>query len=228
MATQKPIEAVQFAKTMVKNMPLQTIWTDIVNDVLSRIWMEAPWSWTLGSFPIVNLSAVNSDYAIAIPSDFLYLRTATIYGSNIERPLAVVASIPDNMVSPGQPTVCCVLGNAGEDGILRVAPQPILSTEYIKGLYKKTLTQYTSETIHTDVMPIPDEWYHVYQAGVLWLAYKYADDTRAGEASFKNDGSFQFNGQRGQFEADLAKMINREPLPLENTKRLVPDEVDTA
>lgn len=222
-STKRPIDALNFAKKMVKNMPVQEMWTEMTNDILARIWMESPWSWTLGAFPSVNLVANNSDYAVAIPSDFLYLRNAEITSTTVKRPIEVVANIADENSKPGQPTVCCVLGNPGTNGTLRVYPQPIISTESLTGLYKKTFIKYTRETLYTDALPIPDEWYHVFLSGILWQSYKYADDGRAGEASSRNDGSFSFNGQRAQFEADLIKMRNREPLPLEEALRLMPD-----
>lgn len=223
MATKKPIDALNYAKRMVKNMPVQDMWVEMTNDILSRIWMESPWSWTLGSFPIINLVATNQDYTVSIPSDFLYLRESTIVSLTVARPLQVVATIPNNVSKPGQPTCVCVIGNPGETGTVRVSPIPINSNEALSSLYKKTLTLYTKETLYTDALPIPDEWYHVFQAGILWLAYKYADDGRAGEASARNDGGFSFNGQRGQFEADLIKMRNREPMALDDALRLMPD-----
>lgn len=222
-STKKPIDALNFAKKMVKNMPVQDMWVEMTNDILSRIWMESPWSWTLGAFPSINLVANNSDYAVEIPVDFVYLREAEISSTTTKRPVQVVSNIADDSGKPGQPNVCCVIGDPGEEGILRVYPQPILSTESLSSLYKKNFTKYTRETLYTIALPQPDEWYHVFQSGILWLAYKYADDGRAGEASSRNDGSFSFNGQRAQFEADLIKMRNREPLPIKEALRLMPD-----
>ncbi len=220
MPTKKPIDALESARRMIKNMPLERLYVDITNDVLQRIWMEAPWAWTLDSFPIVNLVVTHSDYAVSIPDDFLYLADASVVTSSSNRDVEIVATLPTNIGISGQPSQICVLGNAGEEGILRISPKPISSTEYIKAIYKKTYSPYDAHTIYTTALPFPDEWYHVFQAGVLWLAYKYADDTRAGECSARSDGSMQFNGHRGQFEADLFKMRNREPLILANDRNV--------
>jgi hypothetical protein len=86
MATKKPIDALNYAKRMVKNMPVQEMWVEMTNDILARIWMESPWSWSLGSFPIINLVASNQDYSVSIPSDFLYLRESTIVSTTVARP----------------------------------------------------------------------------------------------------------------------------------------------
>lgn len=221
-STKKPIDALNFARRMVKNMPVQEMWVEMTNDVLARIWMESPWSWTLGAFPNVNLVPNNADYAVAIPADFLYLRDGDISSTTTKRPIQVVANIPEDS-KPGQPTVCCVLGDPGEEGILRVYPQPVVSGETLSSLYKRSFTKFTKEALYTTTIPLPDEWYHVFVSGILWQSYKYADDGRAGEASSRNDGTFSFNGQRAQFESDLIKMRNREPLPLEESLRLMPD-----
>lgn len=222
-STKKPIDALEFARKMVKNMPVQDMWVEMTNDILSRIWMESPWSWSLGAFPTINLVANNSSYAVYLPVDFIYLRNAEVSSSTDKRPLLVVSSIADDSAKPGQPIVCAVEGDPATEGTLRVYPQPVVSTESLSSLYKRSFTLFTRETIHTDVLPIPDPWYHVFQSGILWLAYKYADDGRAGEASSRNDGTFSFNGQRAQFEADLIKMRNREPMPVDEALRLMPD-----
>ncbi len=79
------------------------------------------------------------------------------------------------------------------------------------GLYKKTMTTFTSATIFTGLMPFDDEWFWVFEEGFLWQAYLYADDRRAGEAVVEGD-SVKFNGQRASFEAALNVMREREPL----------------
>ena len=102
---------------------------------------------------------------------------------------------------------------------MRVSPKPaqVQGTQTVIGLYKKLFTPFTDSNIYTTGVPEGDNWYHVFQSGVLWKAYQYADDQRAGDASVRaNDAQVSFSGARGTFEANLIQMKEREPLLLIN------------
>lgn len=72
-ATYAPAEAFTYAKSYVKNMPLEAVGPPLLDEVSKIIWMHAPWRWTLGALPATTLTSSTQDYTIVAPSDFLFL-----------------------------------------------------------------------------------------------------------------------------------------------------------
>jgi hypothetical protein len=219
--TKNPIEAIIYAKRFIKNMPIETVQTEIINRVHAYMWMYAPWRWTIGSMPTFNLSANQQDYTIAYPSDFLYTIEAFLSdGSLDERPLWVEPILEPNVGFVGQVNHIAYMGNAGDSaGLVRVMPRPaqINGTQTVIAKYKKAFTPYTNQTIFSALMPFDDEWFSVFEEGVLWQAYLYADDRRAGGAQADpNSGQIRFSDQRANFEAALVHMREREKLGVVN------------
>src|SRR3954465_11054851 len=85
-ATYAPSDATTFCKVMVKNMPLENVRVQILDDTLKMLWHAAPWRWTIAAFPTVTLAANTQDYTVAIPSDFLYLQEARVVESDEKTP----------------------------------------------------------------------------------------------------------------------------------------------
>lgn len=220
-STKNPIDAFDYARIMIKNMPLEDIQVKLVNKVAFYMWMYAPWRWTLGSVPTVTpLVNGTQDYTINYPADFMYTYRATLLVAPTppHRNLEVVPSLETNVGFVGQPSQVSYPAAAGAvAGLVRITPKPVVPTGVVQaiiGLYKKSMTVFTSASIYTAFMPFDDEWFNVFEEGVLWVAYQYADDKRAGEASVDvSSGKTQYSGQRGTFEAALAAMADREKLP---------------
>jgi len=216
----RPIAASDFVKTMVKNLPIEDVGPAILDRVSKIIWMAAPWRWTLASFPEITLASNTQDYTVALPNDFLYVVTASITDSTTGesgRPISVSPVLPTNVGAIGFPNEIAVTGTAGGSGTARVRPKPGTisgATLKIYSLYKKVAPTITNRNQATaGVLVMDDEWFWVYESGVLWLAYAYADDQRAGAATMTSTGQWQFSGQRGVFEANLAVMKQREKMP---------------
>jgi len=224
-ATLAPDSAFDFAKTMIKKMPLQDIKIRVLDSINKIIWMAAPWRWTIGSLTALNLAASTQDYAITLPADFLYaVRSYITDGAKPTRELSIESALPTAVVLVGQPTRISFTG-AGGSGNARVSPKvpadhPASPTQQIITLYKKTSPLITSGNAATGgVLVMDDEWWWVYEAGVLWLAYLYADDARAGGAQVDPmSGRVQYTGQRGTFEGALIQMKEREKLWLVDPK----------
>lgn len=220
-ATIPAIDAIDYAQRYIKNVPLLPVQTKLVNEVNTIMWLAAPWRWTLGSLPTFTLVANQQDYTINYPADFLYAVDGSVIISNgdgDERDLRVVPTLPTAVGYVGQVNRISYPAAAGAvGGTVRVAPKPaqVQGTQTVLGLYKKSPTLFTNHTVYTTAMPFGDEWYHVYQSGILWKAYQYADDGRAGDASTQGDQT-RYNGARAQFEANLQDMMAREPLNLVN------------
>lgn len=212
---------------MIKNMPLETVRARILDDVNKIIWMAAPWRWTVGSLPAVTLASSTQDYNVALPSDYLY--TTDVYISDGVQPFrtpVVVPILPTVVGLTGQPNLVAITGAANTTGTMRFSPVPgtLPATTKAYGLYKKTSPIITYENSNTaGVLVMDDEWFWVYEAGVLWLSYLYGDDQRAGSAQADGSGKVAYTGQRGVFEAALSQMREREKLPPVDSWRQPPD-----
>ncbi len=226
-----PRQAFDFCKRNIKNMPLEEIRPRLLDDVNKMIWMAAPWRWTVGTLTNISLVTNQQDYTLAPPNDFLYLLSSQIVdGSNIPQHLEIVPSLPSDVVMKGAPQFISYQGS----NTFRISPNPgTLSTatvtpptKKIVSWYKKTSPSITSKNA-TDagVLVMDDEWFWVYTAGVLYVSYLYGDDQRAGSCNVDLKGNVQFTGQRAVFEAGIATMKQREPIP-DFDFRLAPEQKD--
>lgn len=198
-------------------MPLHDVQVPILNQISTMMWMAAPWRWSIGSLPVITLASDTQDYNIALPSDFLYATDAYLAdGDNQFDTLLVEPALPTTVTMVGRPKRISISGTAGGTGTLRVAAKPgtLNTPPSIISMYKKTAPVLTAETLHTaGVLLFDDEWAWVFEEGVLWQAYQWGDDSRAGTVTVDNQGRVQYNGQRGCFEAALVEMRRREKLP---------------
>lgn len=229
-STYKLIDAFSQSKVFVKMMPLESIQTFILDNALKMLWMAAPWRWTLGNLPVVTLVASTVDYTIADPADFLYIQPGSAYisagGSDVSRDVEVVAHINASVkrVSAAPTQVCHPAVHT-----VRVSPKPgttVTTGTQLIALYKKTCPNVSESNVHTaGIQVFDDEWFHVYLSAVLYQAYLYADDGRAGGAQFTPGGQLTFTGQRGVFEANIQHMRESEPMltqqspPIDTGKR---------
>jgi hypothetical protein len=86
------------------------------------------------------------------------------------------------------------------------------ATSKLVGIYKITAPAITNSNMFTTgTQAFPDEWFWVYQQGVLWKALEWAQDPRAGNTQFQ-DGKIAYTGQRAAFEAALEDAAKREKL----------------
>jgi len=219
-STKAPIEAFDFVKRFVKQMPLETVQAELLDSVNKILWMAAPWRWTVGTISPITLASDTQDYTIASPpSDFLYLLHAYISdGASAPRPLHIEPALPADVGVRGNPSAVTVTGST-----LRVTPKPgTLPTSPLQKVflyYKKTAPVIQNSNANTvGVQVFDDEWFWVYAHGVLWEAYMYADDQRAGSAQVDAQGRMGFTGQRAVFESAIELMRQREKIP-EWTKR---------
>jgi hypothetical protein len=204
---------------MIKNMPITVTansgnWQyQTVDYIASLMWTAAPWSWTLGQTTNVSIVAGTTDYTVTPPSDFLYLTRAYIADGNQINELKIVSSLPATGTQVGVPTqVFYDVPNTK----VRVFPVP--TTNYsgtLVMIYKKQPPKITNSNFSTAGAQIfPDCYFPVLQEGVLWMAYQYADDQRAGNATVNEEGKTQFTQQLGIFQAAIAEMRRSEKLPL--------------
>ena len=213
-ATYTPNDAFTFSKTRVKSMPLDDVKVQILDDAAKMLWHAAPWRWTVAAFPDVTVVANTADYTVAIPSNFLYLQEAYIVDEGRDgtpRVLEVTPSMSAGLIK-GQPSTVSVTGTPGTNGTLSLYPvQGAIasgSTLKVISTYKKVCPKITSGDVSTaGYLVMDDDWFWVYISTVLYLAYKYADDQRAGAATINSAGQWQFSGERAVVGTRDANMV---------------------
>lgn len=216
-STYAPIDAFSQSKVFIKLMPLEAVQSFILDNALKMMWMAAPWRWTLGNFPVVTLAPSKTEYTIVDPADLLYIQPDSVYISDgaddVGRDVEVVSHINFEVkrVSAATSQVCHPAANT-----VRISPKPgatVTSGTQLIGLYKKTCPVITSESAYTPgIQVFDDEWFWVYVSAVLYQAYLFADDGRAGNVQFSDGGRPTYSGQRGVFEANVQLMRETEPL----------------
>jgi hypothetical protein len=217
-ATRTANEAFDFAKKVLGNVTLDRVQYDILDQAIKMIWTGAPWRWSLGSLPLITLQPSVTDYLVTpFPSDFLYLHRAYMTtGKDVPRELHVNSSLPTNVTLYGLPSEISHY-ELGGSNYVRVMPMPgSLGDNYKLVLqYKKASPTITSSNANTPgALVIDDDWFWVYESAVLYLAFVYTNDERAGSCQVNvATGQAVFTGQRAIFEANLAMMRQREPLP---------------
>jgi len=220
MASYVPIRAITHAKEMIKSEPLDRLAVRLCDQVAKMIWQYAPWTWTIGALNPATLVAATSDYTIgSFPADFQHIQRAYLQNTvngKILRKLVIVESLP-NVANEifGVPRT---IAHAGTD-VVRIHPVygptglPSATVKLVSW-YKKTTPAVTAATIQTaGSLVMDDDWSWVFEEGVLWKAYQYAFDQRAGSAQVDSKGNAQYTGQLGVFMAALAEMKRQEVTP---------------
>lgn len=215
-ATYKPISVFDYAKLSVKNMPIDTIQTRLVDDVSKMIWNYAPWRWTIGTLDPVTITANQTDFTVVNPqTDLLYITKA--YLSNGQQNVDLLPT----SVLPASPTIVGPAKNIsyipGSPPKFRLYPGygafPAGEAWTLRTWYKKISPVITKTNLNTPgALIMDDEYFWVFLEGCMYKAYYYADDARAGNASVDNKGNITYTGQRAIFEAALLAMKNSEPM----------------
>lgn len=218
-ASEYPIDSILWAQQYIKNMPLYRVQQEVVNDAAKFFWRAAPWSWTLGNLPTTTLVNTQQDYLVTLPADFDYAISANlIKADTLPKELEIVSFISLEGTKFGQPNQLAISGELTA-GNYRVSPVPNGYTgtlPTITGVYKKAFTKLTETTIYTPgALIFPDMYIDVFRSVVLYYAYLYADDQRAGNAQFSN-GQMTYTGQRAQMETMIEDLRKRLPLPLQD------------
>lgn len=227
-ATKAPADAFFYVKSYLKSMPLESIGPELLDEVNKMMWMAAPWRWTLGSMPATTVTSNTQDYTIVTPSNYLFLFDGYISdGDKVFRNLKIEPTLPSDVKVVGNVSRVASMGS----NLFRTFPKTgTLPTSPIQQFimrYKKISPVITNQTQFTaGFLEMDDEWFWVYSAGVMWKAYQWGDDSRAGAVTLGTNGAPQYTGQLGAFRDGLRIMAEREKLPLVEPDDLVnPKEV---
>ena len=210
-------DAFEYAKKYIGNMDLERLVPGILDDVNKMFWGYAPWRWTLGLFPQITLISNTQDYAVTLPSDFLYLYDILQLDGKTTRHLKPTAIYPQTgILRAGQAGSAAIMSISGVD-TLRIDPTPGTipagdPSQKLISIYKKAAPDVTAETMYTSgFLSIPDDFFWVYREGVLWKAMSWAQDPRAGDVKVQG-GQVVYGGQRAVFESALITCLQQEKI----------------
>ena len=210
MPSYVPNSAVELVKRFVRNDRISDppVWARIRQAASDYIWAAAPWRWTISRLGPIQTTASVSEYPVTLPGDFDYLVDAYLTdGRSTWRSLKPVPLIAGSE-HQGEPVRISVSGS-----VLQIAPAPSVSGWRLYAYYKKTAPPISGSVPGELVMP--DCWAWVYETAVLYYAYLYADDVRAGSAQVainQNGTTIQYTGMRAMLESAVEFMRSREPM----------------
>lgn len=192
-------------------MPLEEVLIPILDDAFKMLWMAAPWRWSVGILSPISV-ATGSDQSFSPPADFLYIIRAWITDGQSAIELHPEATLPTTNVK-GVPNQIAYIASGS---LLRINPVPTTlpnsGTWQLLVIYKKISPVLAKTNIFTAGTQIfDDEWFHVFKDLVLYKAFVYAGDEKAGSVNMQ-DGKLQYTGQLAQAMAGLALMKASEPL----------------
>lgn len=222
-ATKTPYDAFGYIKSYLKNMPLEDVGPELLDEVNKILWMAAPWRWTLGSLPATTVTSDTQNYTITTPNDFLFLFDGYIAdGDKVFRNLQIEPTLPSDVKVVGDISRISYQGSNlyrtfPKTGTVRTSP----AQQFILR-YKKVAPVITNRTQYTaGFLEMDDEWFWVFSSGVLWKSYQWGDDSRAGGVTLSSNGQAQYSGALGAFRDGIRIMAEREKLPLLEPNDLV-------
>ena len=217
-ATKTPNQAYDAAKVYIRQMPLEDCQYQILDDANKMIWMADAWRWTIGTLTNFDLVANTQDYNYAGSlSTYLYTwRAYVVNGDNVQ-PLAVDPELPTTaVIKCGTPKRLAKVTGAATFRVFPVPGSPLVGTWTVVQQFKKLAPTITSSNAGTaGAIVMDDEWFHVYYEAVLYYAYKYAFDRRAGETQFDPSKGMVYTGQLGTVMAAIDRMRKHEPIAKE-------------
>lgn len=215
-ATLTPQDALDYAKEWIKSMPFERVWEKVSQDASSMIWTAAPWRWSISTLPNTALTSGVQDYTISVPGDFLKLERCFVTDTVTTREVKPVSTIPASAILTSYPNYVARIKGTSTlrfDSLFQpLSGQAV--TNYLVAWYRVTAPIINNGNLTSaGVLVMDDDWYWVYRACVLYFAYLYADDARAGGARVTvTEGKRQldYSGQLGVAMAAIETMRNDE------------------
>jgi len=216
--TYTPQDAITQAIALSHKPPSTTMQYIACDAVQSIIWQTFPWNWTQASLTAISVSDGVQDYAHT-QTDFYRFANLRLVNTSVT-PNSVVDLSQRNhlgvelITKGGMESISCFSWEPAISKIRLEYPVSLPSgtTIQIQGEYQRFPTKITSSNVNT-ALNLPDIYFPVYMAGLLWRFYRLTDDPRAGTASINpTSGRWQYTGQLAEFFALLAEMKRAEDL----------------
>jgi len=228
-STYTPKDALDFVAQFVHKIPLDKVGTKLCDITNSVIWRAFFWRWSISDFTAVTCVNGQQDYPNAIPTDFyrfhVLLLARTDITPNEFRELDEKEYIGKEQSRLGGLNDIKIFSLLPEvAGIRLELPTNIQTpvTMQIQGEYQKQPTKITDASWET-AFSFPDQYFGVYNEGLLYYCYKFSDDPRAGNIEVSSTGLKQYTGQLGAFMGALGEMMQKEDLSGGQTSRFPQD-----
>lgn len=219
-ATAIPQDALAFTKELIKSMPFDRVWPQVAQDASNYIWTAAPWRWTIGVLSPITLTAGSQEFTVtSAPTDFLRLENSFISDGSSLRAVKPVSSLPGSATLIRPPNYVSISGitNSTPSQIRFEALYPPLgnnTTHKFWAWYKKTAPLLADALNTPGALIMDDDYFQVFREWVLYYAYRYSDDQRAGGAqvSINSRGERQiaYTGQLAVARASLEELRQQE------------------
>lgn len=215
MANRSWSDAITFVTANVRGIPLADIdetFADIIN---TKIWRAFPWSWTLAALTSIALVEDQQDYSMTVGDAAAIMRlTKTWITKTDSDPDQVCDIMPWKWLAPnlaqdvGWPNFSYIHHERRSNKLRLEAKVSLATSEtlFIDGEYQTNPTKITDPTT---AIVHPDRYFDVIVSGIMWLAFKFANDKRAGSSVVVN-GQVQYTGQLGEFHDSLISMAEAE------------------
>jgi len=213
-------DALDFVKSMVKNMPIQTVWGAIAQDASNYIWTAAPWRWTIGELSPITLTAASQEFSVVSPpSDFLRLEQCFASDSTTLREIKPVSSLPPSATLIRQPNYVAISAiTAATPATIRFdSIYPALGMNAVHKFwawYKKIAPVLVSDLDTPGALIMDDDYFQIFRDWLLYYAYRYSDDQRAGGAQVtiaaNGDRQIAYTGQLAVARASLEELRRQE------------------
>lgn len=214
--TYTPQDAINQCKTFSGNIPTSTIQYIACDTVQSIIWTLFPWNWTTNQLTAITLVDGTQDYShvqtdfyrmknlrivdlIAVPNDFRELNQKSHLGVEIYHK----GGLESIRLFSWEPEISKIR-------LERAASVPSGASLQLQGEYQFAPVQITGSNF-TTALNLPNHYFPVYIAGVLWQLYKLNNDPRAGTTQVVR-GERVYTGALGEFHDLLMWMKEAEDL----------------
>ena len=199
----------------VKNIPVTNFDVTSADVINSIIWNAYPWRWSLSALTAITLVDGTQDYSFGGSDLASYLRlvrariTRTDTTPDEYDEILVMRWLPPDLTKSGFRSISSVAfeQSISKLRLVRAAAVPSGVTLTLNGEYQTLPTKITALSA---TVVFPDTHFHVALSGLLWLAYKFADDDRAGRAQASKGGGVVYTGQLGEFYDNLISMRETE------------------
>lgn len=192
---------------------------DICNLAYNQIWHKYDWRESLKTLPPFYLIPGEQEVGApfySVPSDFAGLRKADFVFVAADPPARRTLKVIKDLNITNVQYFPHAIDYNMDTQAFRVFPrcsQNMGAPQYqIEGTYKTVPTKITPATLTTSI-PTKDDLIQMWMEGMLWAAYKFTGDQKAGQIQMQN-GNKVFTGQLAIFHATMDQMAANEGLEL--------------
>lgn len=211
--TYTPQDAITYLQKIINGAPVTDIDSQVCDLVKRIIWIAYPWRFSLAALTAVSLTNGNQNFANGNPTTLFRLVRARIVRTDITSPGNPVKDLMISSWIEPAPAFRIDYSNCRWVCHNRITDQfrleaalnvPTGMTLQLQGEYQTFATKITdanlSNTAAFDSMP--DEYFHMFCAGLLWQLYKFTRDKREGGAQ-KVGNQVIYTGQLGEFHDNI-------------------------